>query len=192
MKPHVTIRRETSIYSFLFLVVLPLCLLGVVYAAVSNSKGGVSTVPVPVTRPLGKANGAKSTATAISNSQDLNESQNATSRTTDLTGPPLIPGMRTLDGCPTWMAEYAQFHRQQRGKAGAKYLVYSACPGGSGLGDRVRGMMYLTRLAAALDRVVLFTWRGAPHELERWVDGASVAQWLEDNASGCHPWWLGL
>lgn len=74
------------------------------------------------------------------------------------------------------MAEYAQFHRQQRGKPSTKYLVYSACPGGSGLGDRVRGMMYLTRLAAALDRVVLFTWRGAPHELERWVDGATVAR----------------
>lgn len=69
--------------------------------------------------------------------------------------------------CPTWMSEYAAFHKQQRGQPGAKYLVYAACPGSSGLGDRIRGMMYLTRQAVALNRVILFTWRGAPHEAER-------------------------
>jgi hypothetical protein len=61
----------------------------------------------------------------------------------------------------------SQTRRANRGKPGAKYLVYTACPGSSGLGDRVRGMMYLTRQAAAFGRVILFTWRNEPHELQR-------------------------
>ena len=83
--------------------------------------------------------------------------------------PPPLANMHTPVGCPAWMAEYAAFHKQHRGTPGAKYLLYAACPGRSGLGDRIRGMMYLTRQAAAHKRVVLFTWRGEPHEAERWV-----------------------
>lgn len=73
----------------------------------------------------------------------------------------------STDNCPSWLADYAAFHKQQRGQPNAKYLVYAACPGRSGLGDRIRGMMYLTRQAVALNRVILFTWRGAPHEAQR-------------------------
>lgn len=69
------------------------------------------------------------------------------------------------------------WHRQNRGKPNAKYLVYSACPGYSGLGDRVRGMMYMTRLAAAMNRVVLFTWRNEPHEVEQYLPPATDIDW---------------
>jgi hypothetical protein len=81
--------------------------------------------------------------------------------------PPALDNMQTPSSCPAWIAEYAAFHKQHRGQPGAKYLLYSACPGSSGLGDRVRGMMYLARQAAAAKRVVLFTWRDEPHELHR-------------------------
>lgn len=69
--------------------------------------------------------------------------------------------------CPDWMAEYAAFHKQTRGKASAKYLVHNVDKGASGFGDRIRGMMYVARLAVSLKRVVLFTWGGAPHEPDR-------------------------
>lgn len=64
--------------------------------------------------------------------------------------------------------------RQHRRAPGAKYLVYSACPGQSGLGDRIRGMMYLTRQAVATGRVILFTWRDEPHAVERYLPPAGI------------------
>lgn len=114
--------------------------------------------------------------------------------------------------CPAWIAEYSAFHRwvaanhmqvaagrshklglplillcclcrQHRGAPGAKYLVYSACPGQSGLGDRIRGMMYLTRQAVATGRVVLFTWRDEPHAVERYLPPAGI-DWSLDGIEG--------
>jgi hypothetical protein len=64
--------------------------------------------------------------------------------------------------------------RRNRGKPGAKYLVYSACYWQSGLGDRVRGMLYLTRQAIATGRVILFTWRNQPHDVERYLPAAGI------------------
>jgi len=96
-----------------------------------------------------------------------NRSSQQVPDTAPSTGPPPIPFMQMPTACPTWMAEYAAFHKKHRGEPGAKYLVYSVCPGYSGLGDRIRAMMYVTRLAVSLQRVVLFTWKGEPHEPHR-------------------------
>lgn len=80
-------------------------------------------------------------------------------------------------GCPAWIAEYAAFHAQQRGQPSAMYLVHSVRHGNSGLGDRIRGMLFATRLAAASQRVVLFTWRHSPDEPTAFFTPAGSIDW---------------
>lgn len=75
--------------------------------------------------------------------------------------------MRQL--CPTWMADYAAFHNRNRYSPSAKYLIYlcshsraddykrpaierQTC---NGLADRLKGIMFLTRLAAASNRILI-------------------------------------
>lgn len=72
--------------------------------------------------------------------------------------------------CPAWMAEYSAFHNATRYSPSAKFLIYQCSHGrederhgshGSmgqfcnGLGDRLQGMMFMTRLAYATSRVLL-------------------------------------
>jgi hypothetical protein len=68
--------------------------------------------------------------------------------------------------CTTHTHTHAHTHR---------YLVFSVCPGKSGLGDRIRGMMYVTRLAVAAKRVVLFTWQNDPYEPQRCVSAKRLS-----------------
>jgi hypothetical protein len=88
-----------------------------------------------------------------------------------------VKGLHTPQGCPAWIMEYAAFHAQQRGQPGTRYLVHSVRHGNSGLGDRVRGMLFATRLAAASQRVVLFTWRHSPDEPSAFFTPASTIDW---------------
>lgn len=88
-----------------------------------------------------------------------------------------IKGLHQPQGCPSWIAEYAAFHAQQRGQPGTRYLVHSVRHGNSGLGDRIRGMLFATRLADASQRVVLFTWRHSPDEPTAFFTPASSIDW---------------
>jgi len=47
----------------------------------------------------------------------------------------------------------------------------------SGLGDRVRGMLFATRLAAASHRVILFTWKDNPAEPQAFFSPAGSIDW---------------
>lgn len=64
-----------------------------------------------------------------------------------------------LTPCPAWMSEYAVFHNAHKHSPTAKYLIYhcassvdQAC---NGLGDRLRGIMYMTRVAHGSKRIFL-------------------------------------
>ncbi|KAG1657048.1 hypothetical protein FOA52_009243 [Chlamydomonas sp. UWO 241] len=61
------------------------------------------------------------------------------------------------EDCPSWVTDYVAFHRENRGKEGAKYLVWSCTGVGqcAGLSDRMRGTMYCLKVAAAFNRVLL-------------------------------------
>lgn len=85
-------------------------------------------------------------------------------------------------GCPAWLAAYAAFHAKARNDPDAKYLVWtcnlehragnrrytigSKC---NGLGDRLRGIMWMTRVAAAARRVLLVMER-KPAPLEMYLE----------------------
>ncbi|KAG2494267.1 hypothetical protein HYH03_007622 [Edaphochlamys debaryana] len=85
-------------------------------------------------------------------------------------------------GC--WLHDYVAWHRSMRGRPDARYLVYVCFkPGGvagaeaternvwkrcCGLGDRMRGIQFLTRIAAATKRVLL-VWQESPAPLERFL-----------------------
>lgn len=62
--------------------------------------------------------------------------------------------------CAPWLAEYEHFHVDNRGAAGAKYLIADA-PGNAGVGDHLRAFMYALRVAAGTKRVLLIRWRQA-------------------------------
>ncbi|GIL59537.1 hypothetical protein Vafri_14293 [Volvox africanus] len=60
-----------------------------------------------------------------------------------------------------WMDEYREFHRINRVAQGARYLVYYCGPNQStcgGTGDRVRGMLYLLRVAAVHRMIFIAKW----------------------------------
>uniref|UniRef100_A0A7S0WQ61 O-fucosyltransferase family protein n=1 Tax=Chlamydomonas leiostraca TaxID=1034604 RepID=A0A7S0WQ61_9CHLO len=83
-------------------------------------------------------------------------------------------------GCPKWVNDYVEWHRENRGKPDAKYLVgfcarkhAGKCPG---LGDRFRGMEYATKLAMITKRVILFWW-DTPAPLETFVEPSDM-NWL--------------
>lgn len=86
-----------------------------------------------------------------------------------------------LPGCPMpWLAEYEAFHAANRGKPGAKYLVHAVTDRMSGgLGDRLRGMLYVVRAAAASRRVVLFKWTH-PHALMHFFEPGGPIDWRPD------------
>ncbi|KAG2494268.1 hypothetical protein HYH03_007623 [Edaphochlamys debaryana] len=83
-----------------------------------------------------------------------------------------------------WLHDYVAWHRSMRGRPDARYLVYVCFkPGGvagaeaternvwkrcCGLGDRMRGIQFLTRIAAATKRVLL-VWQESPAPLERFL-----------------------
>jgi hypothetical protein len=56
-------------------------------------------------------------------------------------------------------------------------LVHSVRKGKSGLGDRIRGMLFATRLAVATKRVVLFTWKSEPDEPQAFFTPAGSIDW---------------
>lgn len=58
-----------------------------------------------------------------------------------------------------------------------RYLVHSMRKGMSGLGDRIRGMLFATRLAAASHRVILFTWKDDPAEPQTFLSPAGSIDW---------------
>ncbi|GLI67538.1 hypothetical protein VaNZ11_011727 [Volvox africanus] len=65
-----------------------------------------------------------------------------------------------------WMDNYREFHRAHRGANGSRYLVYHCGYGAingdrntcAGTGDRVRGMLYMLRVAAVHQMVFLAKW----------------------------------
>lgn len=68
--------------------------------------------------------------------------------------------------CPAWIEEYDKFHRAFRHHPSSKYLIYLCSRGRSddnveshqscnGLGDRLKGMMFMTRLAHAANRILI-------------------------------------
>lgn len=85
-------------------------------------------------------------------------------------------------GCPAWLAEYAAFHATARNDPSAKFLIWTCNlehrPGASryvlgndcnGLGDRLRGIMWMVRAAAAAGRVLLAMER-MPAPLEAYLE----------------------
>ena len=71
-----------------------------------------------------------------------------------------------------WLAEYEAFHKANRGRPGAKYLVHSVDSGlNGGVGDRLRGMLFTVRAAAASKRVLLMRW-ATPHPLHHFLEPA--------------------
>lgn len=63
------------------------------------------------------------------------------------------------DACPVWMATYAAFHNANKFSPTAKYLIYHCAAGKrevcNGLGDRLHGIMFMTRIAAGTHRVLI-------------------------------------
>ena len=86
----------------------------------------------------------------------------------------------SVKSCPAWLDDYASFHEHQRSSnpEAAKYLVFSVEKTGfqGGLGDRIRAMLLVTRLAIASQRVVLFTW-AHPFELEHFLIPSRIIDW---------------
>lgn len=86
------------------------------------------------------------------------------------------------EGCMTWLHEYEGFHRKIRGSPSATYLVHEVEGGSGGLGDRLRGMLFTVRLAASLNRVVLFKWNHPAPLSNFFVPGSSI-DWTLDGIS---------
>jgi hypothetical protein len=79
--------------------------------------------------------------------------------------------------CPSWLHDYEQFHKENRGRELANYLVANA---GSkiGVGDMLRGMMFALRVAAATKRVLLLNWNNnAAANLTTFLVPASGINW---------------
>jgi hypothetical protein len=87
--------------------------------------------------------------------------------------------------CPMpWLKRYEDFHKSARGKSGTKYLVHRVGSKMSGgLGDRLRGMLYTVRVAAAANRVAIFIWTH-PHVLTNFFEPASEIDWRSDGIRG--------
>lgn len=89
--------------------------------------------------------------------------------------------------CPAWFTQYEVFHAAARGKPGTRYLIHQV-PAHStgksgGFGDRLRGMLFALRLAAATKRVLLFTW-ARPVELHHLLVPAGAIDWTTDGVPG--------
>lgn len=78
-----------------------------------------------------------------------------------------------------WLSDYETFHKKNRGALNARYLVHKVNSSMSGgLGDRLRGMLYTVRAAAAGNRVVLFEW-SHPVSLDFFFEPGSI-NWRPD------------
>lgn len=89
-------------------------------------------------------------------------------------------GSISLDSskCPEWMHHYTQFHVQNKGKAGAKYLVHRVEGTSGGLGDRFNGALSTLRLAHTLNRVLLLSWaKPQPFDIEDFFVPAGPLNW---------------
>lgn len=88
--------------------------------------------------------------------------------------------------CPAWLNEYKTFHDQNKYNPDAKYLIFSCeqlwC---GGIGDRVRGMILLLRIAILSKRVFLARWE-QPWPLENFLKPAEV-DWRIGNLSIKEP-----
>lgn len=71
---------------------------------------------------------------------------------------PPFTGVTWPDACPRWLLDYEKFHAEHRGKRGTKYLVHQVTGESGGTGDRIRGMLFSIRAAAAMGRVLLAKW----------------------------------
>ncbi|KAG2443459.1 hypothetical protein HXX76_001816 [Chlamydomonas incerta] len=103
--------------------------------------------------------------------------------------PPCTGELRDpIHGC--WLHDYVAWHKANRGKPDAKYLIWICYgPGGpgasrartanvygdncAGLGDRMRGIQYLTRVAAYTKRVLL-VYQESPAPMERFLYPALI------------------
>ena len=81
-----------------------------------------------------------------------------------------------LAPCPAWLSKYEEFHASARGQPGTRYLVHKVEGHGGGLGDRLRGALFALRVAAPLERVVLFEW-GNPHPLTAFLEPSGRIDW---------------
>lgn len=88
--------------------------------------------------------------------------------------------LSSLPECPAWFQDYESYHAAARGQAGTKYLVHQvpdhSVGKSGGFGDRLRGMLYALRLAAASKRVLLFTW-SRPVELHHLLVPSAAIDW---------------
>lgn len=68
--------------------------------------------------------------------------------------------------CPIWITKYAQFHNETRYSSSSRYLIYICTRGRfhddgplqqncNGLADRIKGIMFMTRLASATGRILI-------------------------------------
>ena len=93
--------------------------------------------------------------------------------------------------CPEWLAEYAAWHKEERGSPSAKYLIWTCLLQPServkayrntqwcdGAGDRLRGMLWTLRVAAG-SRRVLFIMHDRPAPLEAYLEPALI-DWRVD------------
>jgi hypothetical protein len=84
-----------------------------------------------------------------------------------------------VDECPGWFLQYEQFHLTNRAQPRAKYLIHkvpATAAASGGLGSRLNAMIFTLRAAAAMKRVVLFTWE-FPYGLTNFFVPAATIDW---------------
>lgn len=103
-----------------------------------------------------------------------------------------ITNPNTLPECPEWFKDYEAYHAAARGQPGTKYLVHQVpdhkVGKSGGFGDRLRGMLYALRVAAASERVLLYTW-ARPVELHDLLVPSGAINW---STSGIPDFQAGL
>lgn len=95
--------------------------------------------------------------------------------------------------CPTWLADYAAFHNTNRYNPSAKYLIYHCSHSKAdekdhaqpqfcnGLADRLKGIMFMTRIAHATKRILIIN-QTHPEDLTVGIMPASF-DWRVGNLS---------
>eukprot|EP00775_Hariotina_reticulata_P003895 gene3895-4149_t len=84
-----------------------------------------------------------------------------------------------VDECPAWFLQYEQFHLTNRAQPRAKYLIHkvpATAAASGGLGSRLNAMIFTLRAAAAMKRVVLFTWE-FPYGLTNFFVPGGAIDW---------------
>ena len=84
--------------------------------------------------------------------------------------PPLPPY------CPSYVAEYAAFHREHRGSTAFRHLTLSCPPDVrlGGLGDRMRAVLYALRVAIKHRLLLFIDFEGTPFALEGRLAAAHI------------------